>query len=297
MGEDAEEVLDLDRTELLGLLASQDVRDQRDILMRSTSQEARSRYLALAARQSATLAKSALEPISESIEGGQWHLDTLASAEEFAEALFESWTPKDEGRGEPILDWMPEPLQKGDPKRRELIRSIVDLGTYPGKHMGHMIAIRKEPGGEILGCCIAYPPKVHNDQDLFAMGSAVWFYTIVQSKFVRSMLNFLDWDMRVLDRFVAWRTNDDMIYHTHHRPHCWYVSHVGVRQCARGKGLAKKLLDFVWKKAQAEGAACSLECGEVNTPIYEKCGYKKEWQADLIAADSTMVEYGMVRRH
>ena len=53
----------------------------------------------------------------------------------------------------------------------------------------------------------------------------------------------------------------------------WYLVYVGTKRAARGKGLARKVVEHVSEKADAEGRACYLESSnDINPVIYRKLG-------------------------
>lgn len=58
-------------------------------------------------------------------------------------------------------------------------------------------------------------------------------------------------------------------------PESWYLVYIGTRPSGRGKGYARKLVDYVTVKADKEGRACYLESSnEVNEAIYRKMGFE-----------------------
>jgi ribosomal protein S18 acetylase RimI-like enzyme len=57
----------------------------------------------------------------------------------------------------------------------------------------------------------------------------------------------------------------------------WYLVYIGTRPEARGKGLGRKLIEHITKKADVEGRACYLESSNVvNVSIYERLGFAKK---------------------
>jgi ribosomal protein S18 acetylase RimI-like enzyme len=54
----------------------------------------------------------------------------------------------------------------------------------------------------------------------------------------------------------------------------WYLVYLGTRPEARGNGYARKLVEYVTKKADADCRPCYLESSSaVNVKIYEKLGF------------------------
>ena len=55
----------------------------------------------------------------------------------------------------------------------------------------------------------------------------------------------------------------------------WYLVYIGTRPSGRGKGYARKVIEHVTKRADAEGRACYLESSnEVNRKIYGRMGFE-----------------------
>ena len=54
----------------------------------------------------------------------------------------------------------------------------------------------------------------------------------------------------------------------------WYLLYVGTKASARGKGYARKVIDYVTKQADAQGRVCYLESSNpINRIIYGKLGF------------------------
>ena len=57
--------------------------------------------------------------------------------------------------------------------------------------------------------------------------------------------------------------------------HSWYLVYIGTRPSGRGKGCARKVIEFVTERADREGSACYLESSnEVNRKIYGRMGFE-----------------------
>jgi ribosomal protein S18 acetylase RimI-like enzyme len=55
----------------------------------------------------------------------------------------------------------------------------------------------------------------------------------------------------------------------------WYLVYIGTRPSGRGKGYARKVVDYVTNMADREGRPCYLESSkEVNQGIYRKMGFE-----------------------
>ena len=75
----------------------------------------------------------------------------------------------------------------------------------------------------------------------------------------------------------------------------WYVNYLAVAPDCRLQQLGKSLLKVVATWAGQEHVACYLECGRVNVPFYEKCGYKVLWSDTASQGGSHYTIYGMLR--
>ena len=57
--------------------------------------------------------------------------------------------------------------------------------------------------------------------------------------------------------------------------HSWYLVYIGTRASGRGKGYARKVVEYVTKQADAEGRASYLESSNlINRKIYARFGFE-----------------------
>lgn len=76
----------------------------------------------------------------------------------------------------------------------------------------------------------------------------------------------------------------------------WYLVYIGTKPASRGKGYARKVIDFVTKRADAEGRACYLESSNlVNRIIYGKLGFETKKMVCLRRAEENIDMDIMVR--
>ncbi|MCJ1334172.1 hypothetical protein MMC10_010879 [Thelotrema lepadinum] len=79
-------------------------------------------------------------------------------------------------------------------------------------------------------------------------------------------------------------------------PNSWYLVYLGTHSRARGRGLAKRLVGEVTRKADLESRACYLESSnEVNIPLYQKLGFETTKQIQLHRGRKTVALDIMVR--
>lgn len=76
----------------------------------------------------------------------------------------------------------------------------------------------------------------------------------------------------------------------------WYLVYLGVRPDGRGKGYARKLVEYVTRKADIKGKACYLESSNASNPaIYRKMGFETVKQIELCRARERVELEIMVR--
>ncbi|KAL8871109.1 MAG: hypothetical protein Q9174_002997, partial [Haloplaca sp. 1 TL-2023] len=77
----------------------------------------------------------------------------------------------------------------------------------------------------------------------------------------------------------------------------WYLVYIGTKREARGRGYARKLIEFVTKQADAEGQLCYLESSnDINPKIYQKMGFEMIKKIELGRAQKPVVLDIMVRK-
>src|SRR5215469_4875876 len=66
----------------------------------------------------------------------------------------------------------------------------------------------------------------------------------------------------------------------------WYLVYIGTASWGRNKGYSRKLVEYVTKKADADGLACYLESSHtINMVIYNKYGFEFKKQIALTRAE------------
>ena len=79
-------------------------------------------------------------------------------------------------------------------------------------------------------------------------------------------------------------------------PSAWYLVYLGTKVEARGKGYARRVIEYVTRQADEEGKACYLESSnEVNPIIYGKLGFVVERKVGLLRGDKRVELEIMVR--
>lgn len=77
----------------------------------------------------------------------------------------------------------------------------------------------------------------------------------------------------------------------------YYLVYIGTKAAARGKGLARKVVEFVTTKADVEGKACYLESSNaINPVIYRKLGFEIVKKIELKRAKEGVVELDLMIR-
>ncbi|KAH0284842.1 hypothetical protein KCU62_g8012, partial [Aureobasidium sp. EXF-3399] len=76
----------------------------------------------------------------------------------------------------------------------------------------------------------------------------------------------------------------------------YYLVYIGTKVAARGKGYARKCIEYVTRSADAEGRACYLESSNASNPaIYRKYGFETIKSIELKRAEKVVVLDIMVR--
>ncbi|MCJ1252267.1 hypothetical protein MMC24_000071 [Lignoscripta atroalba] len=121
--------------------------------------------------------------------------------------------------------------------------------------------------GPDYGCVALWMPPGHNMDDWSTMfRSGMWrlHYKLSAEGKRRFFTEFLPL-LHETKREILGDQDDES----------WYLVYLGTKPAARGKGYARKLIDFVTKKADAEGRACYLESSNgINPVIYGKMGFQ-----------------------
>ncbi|RMZ88489.1 hypothetical protein DV736_g4289, partial [Chaetothyriales sp. CBS 134916] len=76
----------------------------------------------------------------------------------------------------------------------------------------------------------------------------------------------------------------------------WYLNYIGTKKASRGKGYAKKLMEYVIRQADEDGKPCYLESSHsVNVKIYGKMGFELKREIYLLRGDEPIKMDVMVR--
>ena len=122
-------------------------------------------------------------------------------------------------------------------------------------------------------------------------------YTIFRSGMWR--LNYLlsrEGKRRFFTEFLPLLHDTKAQVMTHRDEDSWYLVYIGTRPSGRGKGYARKVIEYVSRMADAEGRACYLESSnEVNRKIYGKLGFKLKKNFYLLRAEEHVELVIMVR--
>eukprot|EP00928_Gymnodinium_smaydae_P016464 TRINITY_DN16181_c0_g2_i1.p1 TRINITY_DN16181_c0_g2~~TRINITY_DN16181_c0_g2_i1.p1 ORF type:complete len:779 (+),score=131.36 TRINITY_DN16181_c0_g2_i1:53-2389(+) len=288
---EAEEVLGIPRKEILRMLSSSNVLVQRDLLQLGLSPGVYERYRKLAHRRAQEVSPE--EPIKDTevlVELADGACIRKASGDDVVHPIVSSFLGGQGERGEPMFSFITQGLSSD--KAALSLRSLLTVGAHVGARFGIALAVR-DAQGAIEAVCVCFPPGSLIDGETSPQGSARWYYGF--DKLSAEEAEFL---MRAPDfrkRFIKFAQIDLAARHKALPPH-WYVATLGVVPGHRGKGRGKALLDLVAKWARDDNVPCYLECGEVNVPIYQRCGYQVEW-TDSVKTEQgeEMCAYGMLR--
>ena len=80
--------------------------------------------------------------------------------------------------------------------------------------------------------------------------------------------------------------------------HAWYLVYIGTKSTSRGKGLAKALIQFTTKQADAERRICYLESSNVrNLTLYKKLGFEAVGRKAVLKRAAKPVEMELMVRY
>lgn len=110
------------------------------------------------------------------------------------------------------------------------------------------------------------PPGNNMDDWLTIFRSGLWRLNYQLSKEGRK---------RFFDEFFPLLHDTKLQVMRERDEHSWYLVYIGTRPCGRGKGYARKVIEYVTKQADAEGKAAYLESSHpINQKIYSKLGFE-----------------------
>ncbi|KAL7269135.1 hypothetical protein RUND412_008212 [Rhizina undulata] len=147
------------------------------------------------------------------------------------------------------------------PLHLEILEYIVAAHVYNGL----VLSI----GENHEGVALWLPPGKNMDDWMTVLRSGMWrlWYKLTKEGKRRYFEEFLEVLHRTKEEVMGEQDKD-----------AWYLVYVGVVPSARGRKYAKKLIEYVTQKVDAEGGApCYLESSHIrNVPMYQKFGFMKQ---------------------
>jgi len=155
----------------------------------------------------------------------------------------------------------PDQMHLSEEQRFEMHKSAMEYVTYAHCLQGLVLT-----AGDNFDCVALWLPPGKNIDDWFTiLRSGMWRLSWKLSKEGR---------VRFFDEFLP------LLHHTKQEvlgerdSNSWYLNYIGTKKEARGRGYARKLIEFVTKMADAEGLPCYLESShDINIIIYGKLGF------------------------
>lgn len=181
----------------------------------------------------------------------EWSQASAALAEAFKEdatCLYFTHTPD-------RADWTEE-------QKWELHVRIMGYITYA--HLLKGLVVTAGPNYD----CVALwmPPGQNMDDYLTILRSGMWRLSYQLSREGRK---------RFFDEFLPLLTDTKAQIMGARDSDSWYLVYIGTRPSGRGKGYARKAIEYVTRMADDEGRACYLESSHhVNRKIYGKMGFE-----------------------
>ncbi|KAK7905930.1 hypothetical protein LTR67_000654 [Exophiala xenobiotica] len=115
--------------------------------------------------------------------------------------------------------------------------------------------------------CVALwlPPGKNIDDWLTILRSGMWRFSYMLSK---------EGKIRFFDEFLPLLHDTKQEVLGERDAQSWYLNYVGTKPEARGKGYARKVIQYVTKLADGQGLPCYLESShDINMVIYGKLGF------------------------
>eukprot|EP00931_Biecheleriopsis_adriatica_P048846 TRINITY_DN28226_c0_g1_i1.p1 TRINITY_DN28226_c0_g1~~TRINITY_DN28226_c0_g1_i1.p1 ORF type:complete len:775 (-),score=126.03 TRINITY_DN28226_c0_g1_i1:30-2354(-) len=273
---DAEIVLALPRKEILRLIASNNMLEQKKLVEMPMSPDVKARYKKLALERGQQMPAAESTPKEVAVEVSKsMHVKSL-DPNLLIPALVDSWNGEGDSPGEPMMGSILQLLERSDPSRRKALESMIGVGVAAGHHFGYALGLQSAE--EILGVCICYPPKSLEDGVPFTAGGQRDFFLHAQYG-EQGWLDQSIWMQlppEVLERAKSMKVQETMRQNHPKHPH-WYVNMLGIIPGQRGKGFSKLLLAPVFEWASKDSVPCYLECAKENVPIYRKLGFDVIW--------------------
>jgi len=298
---DAGEVLGMSRHALLKALASQNVLEQRELFQTFVHDDAFRRYLDLARRRAEALPPCRPlqpEPVNQWLQDGAIVQD--ASGAEVGATCARAFLASGGERGEPIFEWVAEGW--APEMHSQFVKSMLTIQALAGERWGRALAVSsgssspRASGEEVEAVCVCFPPGGLEDGEAAPMGGDRWFYAVHKSGGCQPFMEVLRTAPAATARLATFAsTLDEMSKHHRRQPPHWYVAMLGVLPGHRGKRRGKQLLDLVASWASKDHVPTYLECGPVNVPIYERCGFHVAWSETAECDGSEITLYGMIR--
>jgi len=163
----------------------------------------------------------------------------------------------------------PDRMQLSEEERFEIHKSAMEYVTYAHCLQGLVLTV-----GDNFECVALWLPPGKNIDDWFTiLRSGMWRLGWKLSKEGR---------IRFFDEFLPLLAHSKQEVLGERNRNSWYLNYIGTKAEARGRGYARKLIEYVSKMADAEGLPCYLESShDVNLIIYGKLGFELRKQIHL----------------
>jgi len=156
----------------------------------------------------------------------------------------------------------PDRMHLSEEERFELHQAAMEYVTYAHCLQGLVLTV-----GDNFDCVALWlPPGKNIDDWMTIIRSGMWrlSYKLSKEGKVRFFDEFLPL-LHVTKQEILGDRDDDS----------WYLNYIGTKPDARGRGYARKLIEYVSKMADAEGLPCYLESShDINIIIYGKLGFE-----------------------
>ncbi|EME78289.1 uncharacterized protein MYCFIDRAFT_100980, partial [Pseudocercospora fijiensis CIRAD86] len=156
----------------------------------------------------------------------------------------------------------PDRAEWTDEQKWQLHLKMMEYITYA--HLLKGLVVSAGPNYDCVGLWM--PPGENMDDYFTILRSGMWRLSYQLSKEGRK---------RFFNEFLPLLADTKAQVMGERDQDSWYLVYIGTRPSGRGKGYARKVIDYVTRIADRDGKACYLESSNaVNLKIYGKMGFE-----------------------
>jgi len=271
--QDATEVLELPRGEILRRSSSTNPLDLRTLALLTSASSPRLQQLAKRKVERMDMA-AMRRPQFERDFGEGWRVsDRTQSVELLTDLVLDAFWPPygaNYSGSQLMTRYFSANRQRGEPTHDEeldVVTEFQSMSFTTGYHMccgfGHLLELWHE--GQVAAAMYLLPPSVRAE-----VGSDEYYFGIAQSGTFALPALTTEFQRKVLEIDACMAAHKPKWLH-------WYVQTLATSGAHRGRGCGSKLLRVVREWALRDGVPIYLETDGDTAPFYEKVGFKRIW--------------------